>query len=35
MDDSAKTILPTYREAIDPFSLEGLGQGLQRCSRRE
>jgi cation-transporting ATPase I len=35
VDDSAKTILPTYGEAIDPFSLEGLGQGLQRCCRRE
>jgi hypothetical protein len=35
LDDSTRTILSTYGEAIDPFSIKGLGQGLQRCRRHE
>ena len=33
MEDAAETILTTYGEAIDPFGLEGHGQGLRRCRR--
>jgi hypothetical protein len=33
VEDATETILSTYCEAIDPFSVKGLGQGLQRCCR--
>jgi hypothetical protein len=35
VDDSTETILSTYGEAIDPFSLQGLGQSPQRCCRSQ